>query len=62
MQIKVFYNRHLFKFLLNRLCFCHIAVILEWYNLTICKKRRRIKIYFTKLMFYSQSVTGRQDE
>ena len=34
------------SFLLYRFCFCHIDFILEWYNLTNCRKRRRIKIYF----------------
>ena len=33
------------SFLPNRLCFCHITFILEWYDLTNCKKRRRIKTY-----------------
>ena len=33
------------SFLLNRLCFCPIDCILEWYSLTYCKKRK-IKIYF----------------
>ena len=33
-------------FLFNRLCFCHIDSILKLFNLTYCKKRRRIKIYF----------------
>ena len=59
-KIMQIYNKHLLKFfLLNRLCFCHIDLILKWYNLTNCKKRRRIKIYFPLLMLYSQVVTGR---
>ena len=40
-------NRHLINFLLNRLSFFRIDFILEWYDLTNCKKRRKIKITFS---------------
>ena len=46
-------------FLLNRLCFCHINFILEWYNLTNRKKKEDNQNLFSLVNVYSQVVTGR---